>query len=118
MQQCSRRLARDSAIPVRGAGRHAFEQTKHRSDPDFSVEGRHDLHFAGAGVGETGVHAQVRQSLQGGFRAVHFVHASMPLMCGTVVGLSKVQILEIEAEVRLRRNRRMLMPSILSSNPC
>ena len=48
-------------IAVGGAGHHALEQPEHAAHPRHAVKCRHEMHLAGAGIGETGVHAAGKQ---------------------------------------------------------
>jgi hypothetical protein len=71
VQQGAGRRARHAAITVRRPGGYALEQTEHRAHPGLAVQGRDELHLAGAGVGEAGRDPVVGQ---GGDECVGAVH--------------------------------------------
>ena len=57
-----------------GTGTDAFEETQHCPGLRHGVDGLHEVHLRGAGVGETGVHS-VRE--QGADDALCTVHVSV-----------------------------------------
>ncbi len=79
VQQGAGRPARHAAITVRRPGGHALEQTEHRTHPGLAVQGRDELHLAGAGVGEAGRDPVVGQ---GGDECVGAVHGRFLLVVG------------------------------------
>lgn len=71
VQQRGGGLARHARITIGGAGHHAFKQAQHAAHAGNAVQRRHEVHLAGAGVGEAGVHAACQQRLDEAFGAVH-----------------------------------------------
>ena len=71
VQQGRRRLFRHARIAVGGAGHHAFEQAQHAAHLRLAVQRRDEMHFGGAGIGETGVDTAGQQGVAEGVRAVH-----------------------------------------------
>jgi hypothetical protein len=57
-------LPRDAAITVGRTDRDTFKQAKHRPQPLYAVEGCNQMHFRGAGIGETGIDAAIDQGLK------------------------------------------------------
>ncbi|MNO01147.1 hypothetical protein D3C81_2212170 [compost metagenome] len=70
MQQRRGRFAFDPGIAIRRASHHAFEQAQYAAHARDTVEGGNEVHFAGAGVGKTGVDTAVEQGLHQAFGAV------------------------------------------------
>ena len=71
MQQRRGGFPRHPRVAVGGPGRHALEQGQHRAHPRLAVQGRDEVHLAGAGVGEADLDARVGQGFHQGLRAVH-----------------------------------------------
>lgn len=65
--------ARHPVIAVGGAGRATFEQAKDAAHFRVGVEGGHEVHLRGAGVGKTSVDSRGEESLDEGFGSVHGV---------------------------------------------
>ena len=74
MQQRHRRAGGHARVAVRRARRYALEQTQDRSDPGFPVERGDEVHLAGAGIGETGPDAALRERPD---ERIGTVHASV-----------------------------------------
>src|SRR5438045_3472027 len=71
MQQGAGRLLGHAAIAVGGPGGHALELTEDRAHGRHAVQRRHELHLAGARVGETGGHVVGDERREQGVGAVH-----------------------------------------------
>ena len=71
MQQCRGRSVRHARISVRTTGHHALEQAEHASHSGNAVQGRDEMHFARAWIGEAGIHAAPKQRVNQAFRPVH-----------------------------------------------
>jgi hypothetical protein len=71
VQQGRRWLSGESGITVRRSGRHAFEQPQDTAHPRDLIEGRDEMHLAGAGIGKAGVDSTREKSVYQAFGAVH-----------------------------------------------
>ena len=71
MEQRRRRFLGHAAIAVGHAGDGSLEETKDRTHALDLVERGHEMHFRGARIGETDLHARVHQRPYQTFRAVH-----------------------------------------------
>jgi hypothetical protein len=61
-----------AVIAVRGAGDAAFEEAERTAHAGDCVEGRHEVHLGGAGVGETDVDTTRQQRADEAFGSVHW----------------------------------------------
>ena len=74
------RLSRHAAVAVGGSGRDTLEEAKHRAHALDLVEGRDEMHFRGAGIGEGDIDAAGQERAHQAFGTVHplfhDIHAS------------------------------------------
>jgi hypothetical protein len=74
VQQGRSRLPQHAVVTVGCAGDDAFEQAQHTAHAWHLVEGRNEVHFRGARIGEADVHAPGKQGAHQTFRPVHATH--------------------------------------------
>ena len=79
MQQGGGGLVGHARVAVGGAGGDSLEQGKHRPHLGLVVQGRHKVHFTGAGVAEANLNTGVHQGFHQGLSAVcHCCSPSFP----------------------------------------
>ena len=71
VEQRRGRLLGHARITVGSSRRHALEQREHAAHTRDPVERGDEMHFGGAGIGETNVDAAADQRTHQTFRAVH-----------------------------------------------
>ncbi len=71
MEQGTGRLVQHAGIAVRRTGNHAFEQPEDAAHAVHFVEGRDEMHFGRAGIGEADVHLVLDQRPDQTLRTVH-----------------------------------------------
>ena len=70
---------------VRHAGDAALKQAKHAAHAVNFIERRHKMHFRGAGIGNTILHATICQGIDKRRRAIHGVRAGILYIAHTAV---------------------------------
>ncbi len=74
MQQRARRPAGHPPVAIGGTGHHALEQAEDAAHPLHPVEGSHEMHLRGAGIGEAHIDATGDQGADETFSSVHGIH--------------------------------------------
>ena len=71
MKQRRSGLAGHARVAVGCPGNHALEQAEDTAHPGHAIERRHEMHLAGAGIGEAGIDAGGEQRPDKTLRTVH-----------------------------------------------
>ncbi len=102
MQQRGRRPAGHPAVAVGGAGDHPLEEAEDGRHLGYVVEGRHEMHLRGAGIGETDRDAVVDQRPEEGPGTVRRRHGqSSPATTPTTSGIGRTDAPGLERASRV-----------------
>jgi hypothetical protein len=89
VEQRRRRLAGHAAVAVGRAGHHGFGHAEDAAHALDLVQRGDEMHFGGAGVGKTGIHAAGEQRADEAFGAIH---GGNPFECEKAISRSRLRV--------------------------